>query len=228
VLQMGAFGATPDFRAIGVSVSGAAFGAAAWTATTDDDLALYRLMLAGNDYVLLSAADDVFDAGDGKDLVLDQSGNNRINAGLGDDVTRSGTGHDTVSGGRGDDVLIDDGGTNRMNGGGGGDVIGTGAGQDTLTGGAGGDVFVFRAGRDVVTDFAVGHDHILLISSALALSDVTLVQSGANTRITVDDITVVLRNVDAVALTATDFAFNDLSRLEDALTSFLTGWDVIA
>lgn len=228
-LQTGAFGALPDFRAFGVSVSGTAFAAAARTSSTADDIALYRQMLPeDNDYVLLSSGSDVFNTGDGKDLVQDLGGDNVINAGAGDDVVFSGSGNDRVTGGNGNDLLIDLGGQNRIAGGAGRDLLGLGTGENRLTGGTGADIFVLGPGRDVVTDFDLGQDRIVMLGTATEFADLIISQVGQATRITLDDTTFVLQQVDAASLSAADFLFNDLARITEAWESFATGWDFMA
>ena len=102
---------------------------------------------------------------------------------------------DTLTGGAGDDTI-------------------TGlAGDDTLTGGEGDDTFVFAAGHgdDTITDFTDGEDTIDLSSftGITAFSDLTVVQNGSNTVITVPGGgTITLQDFTSTDLEETDFTFH--------------------
>ncbi len=105
------------------------------------------------------------------------AGNDRITAGSGNDRLIGHLGNDTLTGGAGNDTLLGEGGRDRLIGGVGADSLDGGAGADTLIGGrdrdiliggAGADVFVFgdrdtgatAATADVIVDFVKGQDRI--------------------------------------------------------------------
>ncbi|MBV8168307.1 MAG: calcium-binding protein, partial [Alphaproteobacteria bacterium] len=107
---------------------------------------------------------------------------------------------------------------------GGGDTLTGNGGGDTLVGGAGHDTFVFNSLSDknsVVQGFVHGQDvldvHAVLASvgstgDALANHTLTLVQSGADTQVVINDhgaksTLVTLQGVSASVLNATDFHY---------------------
>ena len=100
---------------------------------------------------------------------------------------------------------------NIITGGEGSQTLDGGAGNDVLTGGAGADTFVVRRGNgsDVVTDFQAGTDKVLLQDFALygfAAVKAALSQVGADTVLNLGGgERLVLRNIQAGALTAQDF-----------------------
>ena len=100
-----------------------------------------------------------------------------------------------------------------LTGGAGADTITGLAGDDTLTGGEGDDTFVFAAGHgdDTITDFTDGEDTIDLSSftGITAFSDLTVVQNGSNTVITVPGGgTITLQDFTSTDLEETDFTFH--------------------
>jgi len=122
---------------------------------------------AGSDEIIGNDMDDDLRGGGGLDLIL---------GGTGNDVIRGESGADTLYGGQGDDLIV---------GGAGADYMSGDAGSDTLIGGQGNDHFVFdvRAGVlgngiDTVTDFALGADHLTIVSGNVA--NVTFTQDGAD------------------------------------------------
>jgi Ca2+-binding RTX toxin-like protein len=125
---------------------------------------------------------------------------------------------DTLFGGDGADTLTGGGGRDGLLGGAGGDRLIGGTGNDTLTGGTGADTFVYDArgfGQDTITDFVRGTDKIDL--SALVIADFATLQrfisaNGADAVIafSFNDAfeNIVIKNLSASALTASDFIFN--------------------
>ena len=98
-------------------------------------------------------------------------------------------GANVVDGQDGDDTL---------NTGAGADSLTGGLGNDTMNGGAGNDVFVFGAGfgQDTITGFAANAadrmDLLALGISALDFVDrVDILDQGANTLITIDDVSTI-------------------------------------
>jgi Ca2+-binding RTX toxin-like protein len=123
---------------------------------------------------------------------------------------RGGTELGGVSGGDGDDTLLGGTGSDALYGGNGDDRISGGVGTDTLTGGAGNDHFRYEAGSgaDVITDFVAGgtDDNIEVVGYS---SYQSAVQQGADTLVTfAAGSTLLLKNVQASALTSADFVFS--------------------
>ena len=116
-----------------------------------DSVALYNLLIAGNDRIT---------AGFGRDFLLGYDGDDTISGGGGHDTLRGDDGRDRLIGGTGEDWLF---------GGQGADVLIGGRGRDFLNGNGGNDRFVFEAlddmpgGRalpDEIGDFRQGQDVI--------------------------------------------------------------------
>ncbi|MFT4014358.1 MAG: M10 family metallopeptidase C-terminal domain-containing protein [Paracoccus sp. (in: a-proteobacteria)] len=144
----------------GISVSGAEFYRATSTQGSQDDQALIRKALAGNDRFDLGDYDDRAQGHGGHDAMYGNGGNDTLEGGAGKDSIRGGAGHDRLFGGTGDDHLWGGAGSDRLHG---------GIGNDWQHGGAGADVFVFsdvaQLGRNVATtdtiaDFTRGQDKI--------------------------------------------------------------------
>ncbi len=133
-------------------------------------------------------------------------------------VNATGTGFsDVLFGGSIADTLVGGDGTDTLVGGAGNDRLTGGDGTDTLWGGLGNDIFAY-SGRefdaDTIADFILGQDKIDL--SFLKVSDLAsltpfMTQVGEDTVISLgydgDDETIVLKNVNKDALTASDFVF---------------------
>ena len=105
-----------NYGVAGVSLNAVDFNAAAQTASTADDVALFDAQFAGNDLITLSTFGDVFNAGLGRDLILDLGGSDTLNGGGGDDLILSGKGNDRVDGGLGNDLVLAGVGDDRVKG----------------------------------------------------------------------------------------------------------------
>lgn len=116
---------------------------------------------------------------------------------------------DTLEGGSGNDTLSGRGGADRLAGGLGNDRLDGGAGNDILSGGAGTDSFVFRpgSGRDRITDFADGTDKIVFASGPDGMSDLQILDQGADAVIRFGSDQITLANVDHRLIDADDFSF---------------------
>lgn len=139
-------------------------------------------------------------SGSGNDILTGNSSANILDGAAGYDLLVGGGGNDTLLGGSGNDTLLGGDGYDNLHG---------GLGLDMLTGGKGADRFIFAIGdgRDTVSDFQDGSDHIQFQGSAVSFSDLTIVQSGANTIVTYEDVSVTLVAFNHLHLTATDFFF---------------------
>lgn len=114
----------------------------------------------------------------------------------------AGGGNDTVFGSAGNDTMLGNSGNDYLSG---------GIGADRLSGGNGNDTFAFGAdwGQDTVTDFRHGTDKLDFKGAGVAnLAALSLTQVGADTVVAFDGDQVVLQNVLATTLTATDFVFS--------------------
>jgi VCBS repeat-containing protein len=143
---------------------------------------------------------DTLNGGDGNDLLIGGAGNDVLNGGNQNDDLYGGSGTDTLSGGSGIDHLTG------------------GAGNDTMSGGIGNDVFTFAAGfgNDRINDFDAGppggQDVIDIsqfgITDATFAAHVTITDVGADTLITIDNVTqkILLAGInDATTITKSDF-----------------------
>jgi Ca2+-binding RTX toxin-like protein len=190
---------------------------------------LYLAGGAGGDSLNGGAGADTIAGGDGNDTMAGAAGNDVFLVWQpGDTIRTGGEGYDTVK-------VTNPGGAafsvgtwlsvERIDGNAGNDridatgmatgvmILGAG-GADTLTGGSGADLFAFEAGfgSDVIAAFADGSDRLDFAGHADVddLADLVIVQSGADTRITLaaggsDQIT--LLAFTASALDASDFVF---------------------
>ena len=124
---------------------------------------------------------------------------NLIGTGLSDSLEGNSSAN-TLTGGLGADSLSGLDGDDRLIG---------GKGADILTGGLGLDTFVFAAGdgSDRIKDFTLGDDHIT-IAGTHALADITFARVGADVRLTVGTLQVLVEHMTVAALhDATNFVF---------------------
>ena len=153
----------------------------------------------GNDFDVLSRADDLVLAGAGNDTLFLRSGedvaiaglgNDTVYAGGGSDIVSGGSGNDTVFGGSSGDILAGADGDDVLFGGTGDDLLSGGLGDDVLFGGRGDDVFLFtdpavlggdRGDHDVVFG-GWGHDTLIVRiadEATLATEQAALDASGS-------------------------------------------------
>mgnify|MGYP000583776693 FL=1 len=189
---------------------------------------------AGNDDFYGGSGADVMNGGEGADRVfysdasagitanfIDQSLNtgeaagdtyNSIESITGsnfDDVITSGGDNNDLVGLGGNDVLNGAGGRDRLFGGAGDDRLLGGLGNDDLHGQGGADTYVIQsgAGADRIFTYEAGIDLIQYIGGPGDMSDLTIEQVGANTRITSIVGVLTLMGIDATTITAADFSF---------------------
>ena len=121
---------------------------------------------------------------------------------------------DRLYGGSGEDLLDGGEGRDRLDGGKDSDTILFRGARALATGGDDADTFQFITGLGIVRDFEQGadivnlstHDDVGDFDEVLALAT----EVNGNTRIELDDGTLVLRNLALADLAATDFSFDDL------------------
>jgi Ca2+-binding RTX toxin-like protein len=161
----------------------------------------------GNDRLRGGAADDILSGDGGYDQLFGGGGNDHLSGG---DLI------DTLRGEAGNDILLGGAGADTLDGGSGDDVLDGGDNGNTLTGGLGADRFIYRRdyGADVVTDFSLADGDVIDISSTGVgnLAGLSLRQVGADTQVSFGgSANLLLKNVNASALTADDFAFSNSS-----------------
>ncbi|MEO8245016.1 MAG: sialate O-acetylesterase [bacterium] len=209
-------------RSDGVRVGGAGLDAVRVTAATGTPMQLDLIsvecltLTAAADRVVMAAGLRRVDALGGNDWVNGRSGADMIvlgagadlgHGGSGNDSLYGGDGHDLIFGSYGDDLLNGGAQADRLYGGAGADRLTGGTGNDTLSGGDGADVFVFApsSGTDHITDFQAGLDLIDLQGGYAA--DVRISQSGTDTVLQWDNITVILDHMNHNLLTTADLLF---------------------
>jgi Ca2+-binding RTX toxin-like protein len=188
---------------------------------------------AGNDRLFGGTERDLLNGGAGSDLMnggagLDRAefqtaaGQNmtvRLGAGTatgqGTDTLVSiesvttGSGRDLIVGTGGANTLIANAGIDRLIGNGGNDRLDGGRGNDVLTGGSGADRFVFAGnwGTDTITDFQNGLDHIEIETGSSGQAQLSIVDAGADVRVSFLNTVILIKNVAHTAIEASDFIF---------------------
>lgn len=150
------------------------------------------------------------------DLLFGQGGLDKLFGGGGDDRLLGGRKHDTLYGGNGDDRLIGGTGRDWLYGGKGNDTLRAAPADrgradeniDLLWGGPGADQFEFTnfQGKQVVYDYKIGID-TLAIFGGNAVPDPVYTQEGRHTVITLDETTIILKNIDCDDLDPDPFIF---------------------
>jgi len=161
--------------------------------------------IAGN------TGDDTIFGSQFDDFILGNPGEDILNGDCGDDDLRGGSENDELFGDNGNDTLRGDSGDDILEGGAGDDELIGGRGSDELVGGAGADTFVFTsatqddAAVDTIVDYDSSVDFIEL--QGILATDVTVLQSGANAELFIDDILeVIIEGGDATQI-ANDLVF---------------------
>ncbi len=140
----------PDWEIIGLDMSLRDLRQAGLTPTLDDDRALFRQALSGNDFVRLSDFADRMLGFDGNDTIEGGGGNDTLLGGNGNDSLLGGWGNDHLEGEDGNDTLVGDDGNDRLFGGAGNDRLLGDRGNDHLEGGTGNDTLIGGGGNDTL------------------------------------------------------------------------------
>ncbi len=181
---------------------------------------IYELATGGVDTVRTTLLNYTL-PGNIENLTFAGTGNFRGVGGLGDNVITGGAGNDTLISSAGNDRVDGGAGNDNIDAGIGNDVIIGGAGSDTLRGGDGADVFVIRSGEtglDTVMDFSVAQDKIDL--SGLGITSLAQALAGASfNKLVFGGETMVLNNVTASSLTASNFIFAGTSGAVTSVSS---------
>ena len=178
----------------------------------------------GTNFLAASDGSSTVTAGAGNDTVNLVQGTLTADVGEGDNHVTSGSGDDVITAGSGDDFAHAGAGSNRIDLGEGNNTVSTivnqsnfllSVGQTTVTTGSGRDTFILGAGEGVITITNYdASDRFELVgfnpefSGTLGFSDLTIVQEGADTVISLtdtEDVLAVLQNVQADTINSGDF-----------------------
>ncbi|WP_339773221.1 calcium-binding protein [uncultured Pseudosulfitobacter sp.] len=165
----------------------------------------------GNDIIYGQADNDLIFGGEGNDYVNGGNANDRLYGDAGNDTLIGDNGNDKIWGGTGNDLISGGAGKDLIDAGDGDDTIDGGWGDDKMTGGTGSDIFVFddRMRADTITDFTDGEDRLDMTAWGFTtIDDMTFQQVGDDVFIQFTDRdSLLLQNVDAADLDASDFIF---------------------
>jgi Ca2+-binding RTX toxin-like protein len=165
------------------SYSAVVFDRAMRSSSTRDDAAFLRLMLSGDDELVLSDwGDDVVMGYDGDDEIYGRGGNDILEGGRGHDFITGADGIDNLFGGLGNDDLSGGNDDDFLDGGNGHDLLAGGAGDDWLLGGIGRDELLGGDGNDVLYGGA-GADEMSGDSSESFSGDDQLYGGGGSDKI---------------------------------------------
>jgi len=126
-------------------------------------------MLAGDDFVTGSTANDLVYGNEGEDIISGGLGNDSLFGGKGKDFLTGEEGNDSLSGGQDADLLIGGAGNDILLGGRGNDLLSSGSGNDTLVGGLGHDILV---GFDDSNSLKIGGSNLYVIQAEPGVTDV--------------------------------------------------------
>jgi len=126
-------------------------------------------MLAGDDFVTGSTANDLVYGNEGEDIISGGLGNDSLLGGKGKDFLIGEEGNDSLSGGQDGDFLIGGAGNDILLGGRGNDLLVSGSGNDTLVGGLGHDIL---GGLDDNNSIKIGGSNLYVIQAEPGVTDV--------------------------------------------------------
>ncbi|MEG4213673.1 calcium-binding protein [Microcoleus sp. S13_B4] len=142
-------------------------------------------MLAGDDLVTGSTANDLVYGNEGEDVIRGDSGHDSLLGGKGKDFLTGEQGNDSLSGGQDADLLIGGAGNDILLGGRGNDLLSSGSGNDTLVGGLGHDILV---GFDDSNSLKIGGSNLYVIQAEPGVTDVNNADFIVGFRVGVDRI----------------------------------------
>jgi Ca2+-binding RTX toxin-like protein len=168
----------------------------------------------GREYIDAGDGDDVITGADGNDTLIGGAGADSVDGGAGDDVMTGDGLADVILGDSASETLTGSMGDESIIGGAGADTIAGAGGDDWMLGGSGADIFLFADGfgSDVIADFEDGSDSFVFdgVTGAASFSDLTVIQIGTDTRITVTSggsDAILLSGTQATDIDASDFDF---------------------
>ncbi len=138
--------------------------------------------------------------------VMGTSENDNLVGFMANDLIYGNRSDDNVFGDDGNDLLYGGKGNDIINGGAGADMIYGNLGDDILIGGLGGDRFNFRSndGNNIITDFEDGID-VIGLDRGLGFQQLTISQIGNDTRISANQLSIVLQGIKESDITLEDF-----------------------
>lgn len=143
-------------------------------------------MLAGNDTVNGSTANDLVYGNEGEEVISGGLGNDSLLGGKGKDLLNGGEGNDSLSGGQDADALIGSAGNDILLGGRGNDWLFSGSGNDTLVGGLGRDLLI--GFDDSNTSIKIGGSNLYVVQAEPGVTDVNNADAIAAFRVGLDRI----------------------------------------
>ena len=171
---------------------------------------------AGDDTYYVDSAGDVVNelAQIGIDTVLTTLNSYTIGNNV-ENVTFIGSGNFSGTGNSFANLMIGGAGNDTLSAANGNDRLSGGAGNDTMDGGAGNDVFLFGAGFgndringfDAVAETAGAQDKLDFSALDITFADLAIAMVGVDTVVSYGADSVVLANVNATQIDATDFIF---------------------
>ena len=126
-------------------------------------------MLAGDDVVTGSTANDLVYGNEGEDIISAGLGNDSLFGGKGKDFLTGEEGNDSISGGQDADFMIGGAGNDILLGGRGNDLLISGSGNDTLVGGLGHDIL---GSLDENNSIKIGGSNLFVIQAEPGVTDV--------------------------------------------------------
>ena len=126
-------------------------------------------MLAGDDVVDGSTANDLVYGNEGEDIISGGLGNDSLFGGRGKDFLTGEEGNDSLSGGQDADFIMGGAGNDILLGGRGNDLLISGSGNDTLVGGLGHDIL---GGLDDNNSIKIGGSNLYVIQAEPGVTDV--------------------------------------------------------
>lgn len=167
-------------------------------------------MLAGNDTVNGSTANDLVYGNEGEDIINGGSGNESLFGGKGKDLLTGEEGNDSLSGGQDADVLVGSAGNDILLGGRGKDLLFSGSGNDTLVGGLGADLLI--GFDDSNTSIKIGGSNLYVLQAEPGVTDVYNADAIAAFRVGLDRIGLAggltVSDVDLQEVTNVEFFFD--------------------
>ncbi|MEG5140426.1 MULTISPECIES: calcium-binding protein [unclassified Microcoleus] len=142
-------------------------------------------MLAGDDVVTGSTANDLVYGNEGEDFISGGLGNDSLLGGKGKDFLTGEEGNDSLSGGQDADFLIGGAGNNILLGGRGNDLLISLSGNDTLVGGLGHDIL---GSLDDNNSIKIGGSNLYVIQAEPGVTDVNNADLIIGFRVGVDRI----------------------------------------
>ena len=126
-------------------------------------------MLAGDDVVDGSTANDLVYGNEGEDIISGGLGNDSLFGGRGKDFLTGEEGNDSLSGGQDADFIMGGAGNDILLGGRGNDLLISGSGNDTLVGGLGHDIL---GGLGDNNSIKIGGSNLYVIQAEPGVTDV--------------------------------------------------------